>query len=92
MLTREHAEDFGAIEIKKETAHFFLSGPAGTGKTFLYHTMSLLSTPKKDCFMCCILRHSRSSSSWRPHFSFLFFISLSVVFQIAHAALHVSLT
>lgn len=27
-----------SIEVKKETAHFFLSSPTGTGKTFLYHT------------------------------------------------------
>ena len=26
-----------SIELQKENAHFFLSGPVDTGKTFLYH-------------------------------------------------------
>ena len=41
-----------SIEIKKETSHFFLSGPAGTGKTFLYHTLCHFFRSQRKIVLC----------------------------------------
>ncbi|KAK9132354.1 hypothetical protein Scep_011882 [Stephania cephalantha] len=58
--------------LKNESGMFFIDGPGGTGKTFLYRAILVTIRSQKlaNCFSNCIFRCSSIYITWGSHSTF----------------------